>query len=258
MAPGRALVTGASRGIGRAIAAALARSGHDVLGTSRDPESADGPDGVSLIRLDLADPASVEECISAMGPIDVLVNNAGRSQMGALEDIPPGAVREDFQVNLFGPVRLVQACLPHMRARSRGTVINVGSLAGRFCLPYQSVYCSSKAALAAFSLSLRGEVRAHGIRVVTLEPGDIRTGIEPRLDAPVHGPVLRMKRIRDLRMASAPGPEVVAQKVLEILSDPDPAPFHVVGGSAPLIAFAKRLLPDAFVERLVRRTYGLD
>jgi NAD(P)-dependent dehydrogenase (short-subunit alcohol dehydrogenase family) len=135
-------------------------------------------------------------------------------------------------------------------------------MVGRFAIPFQSSYTATKFALSGFSQALRSEVRSHGIRVVVIEPNDVRTAIEPRIFSAAGSvyarAVGRMRKIRDSRMAEAPGPAMVAEKVAEVLEDPDPDPFYVVGGAGPLLAFLKRLLPDVLVERLVRRSYGLE
>jgi NAD(P)-dependent dehydrogenase (short-subunit alcohol dehydrogenase family) len=259
----RVLVTGASRGIGRATARALAERGHRVTGTCRDPDSVgEPPEGVRLIRLDLVDEESIESCIAEAGDVDVLINNAGRSQIGAAEEIPLHDVRDDFQVNLFGPMRLIQGVLPGMRSRGRGTIVNVGSMVGRFAIPFQSVYTASKFALAGYSWALRSEVRPFGVRVVVVEPNDIATSIEPRLHRPegsgYAGALDRVRSARSGRMARAHDPAVVARRIVRIVESRDPAPFHVVGGSGPLLVFLKRLLPERTVERLVRGSYGLE
>lgn len=259
----RVLVTGASRGIGRAVARVLVQRAHDVLGTSRHPEDLQDPEpGVTFVELDLEREESIDSCIRRVERVDVLINNAGRSQIGAAEDLPLSDVRSDFMVNLFGPMRLIQAFLPAMRERGRGAIVNVGSMVGRFAIPFQSVYTSSKFALAGYSWSLRSEVRPHGIKVAVIEPNDISTTIEPRLTLPggsaYREAVLKVKTSREKRMSGSHDPETVARKVLRILDDPDPAPFHVVGGKGPLMVFLKRFLPERTVEKLVRDTYGLE
>jgi NAD(P)-dependent dehydrogenase (short-subunit alcohol dehydrogenase family) len=258
-----ALVTGASRGIGRAVAVALANRGARVIGTSRTPGKVENRiEGVDYVRLDLADPTSVAQCAREVGSVDVLVNNAGQSQLGAAEEIPLEEYHRDFQVNLYGAIQLIQAFLPGMRERRDGTIINVGSMVGRFALPYQSAYTASKCALAGFSLSLRSEVAQHGIRVVVVEPNDIRTTIEPRMrvskEPGYRKAMLSLKKVRDRRMADAAEPEIVAEKIVAILEEDSPSPFYVVGGLGPALVFLKRFFPEAAIEKLVRMTYDLE
>src|SRR5262245_26610250 len=145
-----ALVTGASSGIGKATAVVLLARGYRVVGTSRRPQELSAgqrADGVEYLPLDLGDEASIELLASTVGPVDVLVNNAGESQSGPLEELPGHALRRLFQVNVLGPVRLTQLLLPGMRERRFGRVVMVGSMLASFPLAYRSSYVASKAAL---------------------------------------------------------------------------------------------------------------
>src|SRR5690349_21470438 len=138
-----ALVTGASSGIGKATAAALVARGYKVVGTSRQPASLTAEqrvDGVEYRPLDLGDEASIEALAGGVGPVDVLVNNAGESQSGPFEELPPDALQRLFQVNVLGPVRLAQLLLPGMRERGRGRVVMIGSMLASFPLAYRSSY----------------------------------------------------------------------------------------------------------------------
>lgn len=263
MQPERALVTGASRGIGRAIAEALLGRGIEVIGASRQPEAAGPlPEGLNFLPLDLADPDSIAACAAAAGPIDLLVNNAGQSQIGAVEDSDPAALRALFEVNFFGAADLTRRLIPAMRRRRRGWIVNIGSLAGRFPVPFQTAYVSSKCALAGWTAALRHELRPHGIRVALVEPSDIHTGIEPEITGPPESPYAAafaaMKAARDASMEAAGPPGQVARTVLTILDTPWPRPVYPVGGNAPALCFLKRLLPDTLVEKLVRKHYRLD
>lgn len=264
MQPERALVTGASRGIGRAIAEALLARGIEVIGTSRRPERVDSlPAGIlALLPLDLSNPKSIANCAAAAGRIDLLVNNAGLSQIGAVEDSDPAALRALFEVNFFGTADLTRHLIPAMRRRQRGWIINIGSLAGRFPVPFQTAYVSSKSALAGWTAALRHELRPHHIRVALVEPFDVHTEIEPEITSPSDSPYAAaftaMKAARDAAMEKAGPPEQVARTILRILDADFPKPVYPVGGNAPLLCFLKRLLPDRLVEKQVRKRYGLD
>jgi NAD(P)-dependent dehydrogenase (short-subunit alcohol dehydrogenase family) len=261
VAGARVLVTGATKGIGRAIAGALVRNGFDVVGTARKPQSCrDLPEGVRFLSLDLLDESSIDACLSSAGPVDILINNAGGSSVWAAAEAPPERLREIFQLDFFGPVRLIQGVLPGMLARKSGTILNIGSLVWRFGLPYQSAYAAAKAALAAYASSLRNEVDGRGVRVVTLDPGDILTTIEPAAVPPAD-PEFRSGfdaffRTRNAAMAKARPPAVVADKVLAILRKNRPAPFYVVGKGAGTQALLKRIVPDRVIEKQVRKRYG--
>jgi short-subunit dehydrogenase len=258
----RVLVTGASRGIGRAMAGLLREKGYTVLGTSRDPERiAERIEGVEYLTLDLGDPASIEAAIRNAGPIDVLINNAGGSQLWPAVDAPLTKLRALFEANFFGQIALIQGILPGMIERGSGLIINVGSMTGKFAIPFQSGYSSSKFALAGYTWSLRNEVRAFGVDAVMLEPGHIRTGITPEVFAPTGSRFASqldtVARRRAALVGGGSDPAVVARKTLKIIRSGRPRPFYASGGKAPLLVFARRLLTNRAVERLIRKIYGL-
>jgi len=263
--PTRALVTGASRGIGRAIAAELARSGFEVLGTTRNPGSLTDDQkipGVRYLALDLSDEQSIASLAAEAGELEVLVNNAGGSQIGPIEEVPAEAIRSLFEQNLIGAVGLTQRLLPGMRARKRGRIIFVSSFAGVSPVPFLSVYAATKAALTALARGLRQEVMADGIWVSVVAPFDIRTAIPLELrfrsDSPYLGPLLRVKEVRDRSLAEAPDPSLVARAVLQVLASRSPRAFYPVGRNARLMGFLLKHLPDPTVERVVRRLFRIE
>jgi short-subunit dehydrogenase len=261
-APRRVLVTGASKGIGRAIIRLFRTEGFTVLGTSRTPSGlADPIEGVEYLRLDLRDPASIDELALRASPVDILINNAGESQVWPAADTPLEKVRGLFEANLFGQVRLMQALLPGMMERGRGLIINIGSMTGKFAVPFQSAYSASKYALAGYTWSLRNEVRDRGVEVVMLEPGHIRTSIAPEVYAapgsPFRAPLDIVAATRARHVSKGSAPDVVARKALKIARSRRPRPFYASGGKAPLMVFARRLFSNRFVENLIRRIYGL-
>jgi NAD(P)-dependent dehydrogenase (short-subunit alcohol dehydrogenase family) len=175
------LITGCSTGIGRATALRLARSGWTVYATARRLESiADLRDaGCRTLALDVTDEdsmrAAVQNVEQAEGAVGVLVNNAGYGQSGPLEQIPPDAVRRQFETNVFGAIRMAQLVLPAMRRQHWGKIVNVGSMGGRLTFPGGGLYHATKYALEALSDALRFEVRGFGVDVVLIEPGLITT-----------------------------------------------------------------------------------
>ncbi|RZF07023.1 SDR family oxidoreductase [Streptomyces albidoflavus] len=259
-----ALVTGASSGIGAAVAALLVARGYQVLGTSRDPERVAEPvPGVTYLALDLADDASVRACAEAAGPVDVLVNNAGESQSGPLEELPPEALERLFRVNVLGAVRLTQLLLPAMRERRAGRIVMVGSMLASFPLAYRSSYVASKAALKGFADAARRELAPYGIRMSTVEPGSIATGISERrteyvaADSPYRAEYATMLRHLNANEAAGISAEKVAATVLRAVEDERPRPLYAVGSNAPLVFALRRLLPRAAVLRIVARRHGL-
>lgn len=268
MSPQRtALVTGASSGIGRAVAEALAARGHRVLGTSRDP-GAIAPDarldGVEYLALDLEQGASIEACAAAAGEVDVLVNNAGESQAGAIEELPEEAVRRLFELNVFGPVRLTQLLAGGMRERGYGRIVMVGSMLGSFPLAFRSSYGASKAAIKAFADGARFELSPYGVWATTVEPGAINTGISARrtkyLEAgsPYSRDFTAVVGALDANEASGIAAGKVAKTVVRAIEAERPKPLYAVGSSAPLAFAFKRVAPRTLLERVVARRHGLS
>jgi len=262
--PRTALVTGASSGIGAAVAEALAGRGYRVLGTSRDPSSVAAPvPGVGYLPLDLTDEASVEECAKAAGAVDVLVNNAGESQSGPIEELPMAAVRRLFEADVFGAVRLSQLLLPGMRARGYGRVVMVGSMLASFPLAYRSSYVAAKAALKGFANAARREMSPYGVGVTTVEPGSINTGISERRtqylaeDSPFEAEYHAMLGALNANEARGVPPGKVAATVLRAVEADRPRQLYAVGSGAPAVFALARLLPRSAVERLVARRHGL-
>lgn len=256
----KVLITGISKGIGESIAKILAQNGYNVTGTSRAPDTIkERIEGVKYIRLNLNDPSSIENCISESGNIDILINNAGICQFGSCEEIPLEKYRELFQVNFFGMIKLTRALIPYMRKNRYGYIINIGSLAGQLPVPFQSGYAASKFALDGISWSLRMELKRFGINVVVIEPNDINTSMRPEIftgDNSEYKPYSDKALKRQLdSMLNAPGPEIVAYKVLKILQKKKPAAFYTVGGIAPFFLFIKRFLSDRQIEKIISSFY---
>jgi NAD(P)-dependent dehydrogenase (short-subunit alcohol dehydrogenase family) len=172
------LITGCSTGIGRATALRLARGGWTVFASARQPATLDelAAAGCRTLALDVTNEASMEAALAQVeGGVDVLINNAGYSQSGALETLPMDAVRRQFETNVFGLLRLTQLVLPGMRAKGAGTIVNVSSMGGKLTFPGGGAYHATKYAVEALSDALRMEVRPFGIDVICVEPGLIRT-----------------------------------------------------------------------------------
>ncbi|MDG9722017.1 SDR family NAD(P)-dependent oxidoreductase [Streptomyces sp. DH41] len=180
------LVTGASSGFGRAIAEAALADGDVVVGAARRPEVLDGlvaahPGRMEVLRLDVADTAAaqgaVREVLARHGRIDVLVNNAGRTHVGAFEETGEDELRALFDVHVFGPAALTRAVLPHMRERRSGAIVQMSSMGGQMSVAGFSAYSGTKFALEGMSEGLADEVREFGIKVLIVEPGAFRTGL---------------------------------------------------------------------------------
>jgi NADP-dependent 3-hydroxy acid dehydrogenase YdfG len=258
-----ALVTGATSGIGEATAFRLQAKGYEVFAAGRNPAALDALRSRGLIArtLDVTDEDAVrslvEEIHTAHGGVDVLVNNAGYGLAGPLEQVTPDDLRNIFETNVVAMLHLSQAVLPGMRARRAGTIVNIGSTAGRWTSPGAGAYHVSKYGVAALSQVLNTEVRPFGVRVVLVEPTGVRnTGfVESRHSATpletADDPYREFKRrYVETTAALADKPVVtvdadtVARAVVRVIEARNPKPRYVVGVSGHASVLARRLLTD--------------
>ena len=175
------LVTGVSSGIGREIAQLLAERGARVFGTVRSPRSASSIHGVELVSMEVTDDASVNGAVQSIvqktGPIQILVNNAGYSLMGALEETSVEEARQQFETNFFGLLRVTNAVLPGMREQGFGRIVNISSVLGFLPAPYMGVYAASKHAVEGYTETLDHEIRRFGVRALLVQPAYTKTNI---------------------------------------------------------------------------------
>ena len=251
----KVFLTGASSGIGRAIAEALTKAGHEVWGTSRDPARVPDLPRLHAVRLDLSDRASVQEAwntaLHAAGAFDVVINNAGGGHFGPAELLTSETLDEQFRTLVIAQIELCNLAIASMRGPNRGLIINVTSLAARLPVPFMAAYNAAKAAMASFTMSLQLELGDTRIRIVDLQPADISTGFNDSIGQAATGDarVDRTWRVVDKNMKEAPQPEIVARRVLELIVDDNPAPRVAVGG-----AFQAQVAPmiDRFLPQRVR------
>lgn len=261
-----ALVTGASSGIGRASALALATAGYRVFGTSRKPTSAPA-NGITMLTADVTDDASVQKLITnvmaSASRIDLLVNNAGYALSGAAEESSMAQVQAIFETNFHGVVRVTNAVLPIMRTQGAGRILNVGSVVGLIPGPFGAYYAASKHAIEGYSESLDHEVRPFGIRVAVIEPWATKTSIEgnsPRGDRPVAAYARTFARYRtafDAAMAAGDTAEDVAATILTTAQDRTPRLRYPSGKAARQTSFARRFLPRAMFDRTLRKQFNI-
>lgn len=171
------LITGASKGIGRAAVEEFARRGHRVIATARDPRALAGLPADQRLALDVTDPDSITSAVSEAGEIDVLVSNAGEIFYAAVEATPPEALARLLDINTVGALRVVQAVLPGMRARGRGRLLFMSSVSGRIARPPGAAYAATKWALEALVEALAIEAGPLGIEAALLEPGPVSSGV---------------------------------------------------------------------------------
>ena len=273
------VITGGTAGIGRAAAVLLANKGHTVVSCGRDPgaleELSSSSERLHGVAMDVTDSDSVSAAAAIAletfggNPPDVLVNNAGFALVGPLEAIEDAEWERQYQTNVLGLVRVTRAFLPAMRERRKGRIVNVSSVAGRVTLPFFAPYNSTKHAVESISDSLRTELYPHGIDVVTIEPGAVKTRfgsleqaqIERWIDeAPAYADQLRTLKAfhHDLHGKGA-DPTAVAGTIVNACENPKPYARQVTPlfPGAAFIAL-KSWLPTPVTDWIVRRLTGLD
>jgi short-subunit dehydrogenase len=264
----RIFLTGASSGIGLAIAKLLVAQGHEVWGTSRNLERIPKMPHWHPVRLDLADPRSVEEAFNSAateaGYFNVLINNAGAGHFDAAELLPMETIASQFQILVFGQIQLMQLALHHMQGRGEGLIINVTSLASRLPVPFMAAYNASKAALASFTMSIQLELPDCHVHIVDLQPGDISTEfnqsvIKTTKTCRYDTKIAKTWQTVERNMKKAPSPDLVARHVLKLIKTVRPPPRITVGNVfeskiAPLIF---RFLPQRVRLWGLRRYYKI-
>jgi NAD(P)-dependent dehydrogenase (short-subunit alcohol dehydrogenase family) len=265
---GGVVVTGASTGIGAAIARRLAAAGYYVFGTVRRPEDAAAldRDGCRTVLLDVTDAGSIAAARQTIEreldarPLRALVNNAGIAIGGPLEHLPPAELRQVLEVNVIGVVAVTQAFLPALR-RSGGRVINVSSVSGRLALPFGGPYAASKFALEAISDCLRRELIPSGIRVIVIQPGSVATPIWNKAagrdlaryrDTPYAAAMNRALSQTVERGRHGLTPEAVGDAVLKALEAVDPPPRLLIA-RRPWVKRLMWLLPDRWMDRVIAK-----
>lgn len=251
------LVTGVSSGFGRALAQEALAAGHRVVGTLRDPDAAAAFEALAPGRavariLDVTDfsaiAPAVDEIERSVGPISVLVNNAGYGHEGVMEESPLSDMQRQFDVNVFGAVAMMRAVLPHMRMRRAGKILNMTSMGGFITMPGIAYYCGSKFALEGISEALGKEVQGFGIHVTAVAPGSFRTDWagrsmvrSPRLIGDydsVFDPIrLRRQEVSGKQLGD---PVKAARALLEVI-DSDAPPAHLLLGSDALALVRQKL-----------------
>lgn len=271
---GVVLVTGASSGIGKAVAGHLVQKGYRVYGTSRGvtpgtaPENPGEPVMLQMdVTVDHSVQAGIEQIVQREGRLDIVINNAGFGLAGAVEETSIEEAKAQFETVLFGTLRVCRAALPLMRQGGGGYIINISSLAGLIAIPYQGFYSAAKYALEGMTESMRMEVGAFGIRVVLIEPGDLKTGFTAnRLlaekaaqeDSPYRDKFTRSLGVMQKDEQNGPLPDHLARLVEKIIHTEQPrlrytfAPF--TQKSALLL---KKVLPQKMFEASLMKYYKI-
>ncbi len=275
---GKALVTGASSGIGRETARRLAQEGFQVIVSARRKERlvelAKENQNIIPRSVDLSDGQDLEKFCQEIStlpePISLLINNAGFGIRGTVEDVPMASVKRLFEVNLFALIRITQACLPQMRRLRKGMIVNLSSVVGKFPYPMGGVYAATKHAVEAISDALRMEVRPFGIRVVTIRPGTIATEFNDvansltgdllsRTDSD-YRPIYQAcygatgKQFSNITL---PGPEIIANLIMKTVLSDSPKTTYCAGPMVEEILQPRMRLDDDAFYKFMSEKMGL-
>ena len=261
------LITGASSGLGRSIAEKLSNHNFIVYGTSRNPKEIDAK--YKLLKFDITEYQDAETItdylISKHGKIDILINNAGISITGPVESSEMDNIKNLFDTNFFGHINLIQNVVPHMRKNMSGPIINVTSISGYLGLPFQSIYCASKASLNLLGESLNMELKNFNVKVVNLAPGDYKTEIiDNRRDSILdnnspYNPEYSSFTKAITRGMSKKGndPREIADMVFKIINSKNPKIHYLSGKFIQKLVTLKEFIPDMIFEKIVMKMYKL-
>ena len=262
------LITGGSSGIGKSIGEFLQQKGFTVYGTSRNPEKITNSQ-FPLIALDVRDVNSIQDAVKEImaksGRVDVVINNAGVGITGPIEEIPTEEIKNNFETNLFGPIEVMKAVLPHMRMQKSGLIINITSIAGYMGLPYRGIYSASKGALELITEALRMETKQFGIQITNVAPGDFATNIAA---GRYHAPVIKGSAYEipygntlnemNTHVDSGSNPSEMAEAIFKIIQTPNPKVHYKIGAFMQKFSIVlKRTLPDKVYEKMLMNHYKL-
>jgi short-subunit dehydrogenase len=263
------LITGVSSGIGKACAEDLSQKGYRVFGTSRKVDKSKKY-SFELIEMDVNDDISVEKGINYIfkkeGRIDILVNNAGYGISGAIEDTSITKAKEQLETNFFGIHRICKKILPIMRKQNSGYIINISSIGGIIGLPFQGLYSASKFALEGWTEALRMEVQSFGIKVVLIEPSDIKTSFtnkREKITFSLKNSVYKENAIKTLNVVEkdeqgGPSPFKVAFLIEKIVNKKSPKLRYKVGSFIEIfICHIRRIIPDKSLQWILMKYYKI-
>ena len=270
------LITGAANGIGRATAMAFVKQGYKTYATDKDTSNMDELEklGCKIKYIDVTIDSDMVEAVKQIeqetGGVDILINNAGFGQNGVIEELSIDKIRKQFEVNVFGLIRMTQLVLPKMRERKIGRIINIGSVGGEFTTPGASAYHASKWALESFNDGLRGELRQFGIEVVLIKPGGVYTNFmntanklypEPMADGTYND--FREKFIKQSNEIFDPNknsfgvlsPEKVASVILKAAQKRKPKTRYKIGVLAKITPIIHSLMSDRGFDKFMLKQF---
>ena len=265
------LISGCSTGIGRALAIEFAARSWRVFATARKPAAIDDLKALNVetAALDVTDEKSITACVDSViakaGRIDMLVNNAGLLLIGPLVELETSELRRQFETNVLGLAALTRAVAPHMIKKRKGKIVNISSISGVLNTPFAGAYCSAKAAVTAFSDTLRIELAPFGIQVITIQPGGIKSNLSDNADKNLdrfkktpYGPIQSFIVARaNASQENAIPVETFAKKLVDKLEKKKTPGLIRLGEGSTLLPFVAKL-PRAFTDALLSKKFGLD
>ncbi|MFL1012750.1 SDR family oxidoreductase [Flavisericum labens] len=262
------LITGGSSGIGKSIGEFLTEKGFKVYGTSRNPEMYK-ESKFPILTLDVKNndtiKQTVDEIISKEDQLDVVINNAGAGITGPIEEIPEAEIKNNFETNFFGPIKVIKTVLPQMRKQHSGLIINITSIAGYMGLPYRGVYSASKGALELLTEAFRMELKDFNIEMTNVAPGDFATNIAagryhaPLLDdSPYKRSYGNTLELMNDHVDNGSNPNLMAEAVYKIINTSKPKGHYKIGEFMQKFSIVlKRILPDKVYEKILMNHYKL-
>lgn len=267
------LITGCSTGIGKSLAILLASKGHIVYAGARNAGAlaAIASENLRPVTLDVNSKdhrdAVIEQIGREQGRIDVVINNAGYGAMGPIVEVPLEQIQRQFETNVYAPVALTQKALPLLEQSTRAIVVNIGSAAGVFTVPFSGVYNSSKAALHAISDVMRMELAAFGIHVMTVYPGGVASSFGENAagklaetllsDSRYHSATAAIEKRARHSSGSSTTPNMFAERLTKAIFEANPPASVSIGQGSRVMRVLDVLLPEKLREYLMRRAYGL-
>lgn len=256
------IVTGASSGIGKSIAQLLSSNGFMVYGTCRDPKKYNITD-FNLLQCDINNNNEIKDFIKYVinkeGRVDVLINNAGIGITGPLEETSQDDIKSAFQTNFFGPVEMIKQCIPIMREKNDGLIINITSVLGYFGIPFRGIYCATKSSMEIIGEVFSMELKKFNIRVVNIAPGDFKTDIiSRRIDSRENNfSVYKKDYLKSIKSANkhvenAQSPEIISKLILKIINSSNIKIHYKIGPFIQKFSIIlKRILPDKLFEKIL-------
>lgn len=274
MHPKVILITGCSSGIGKSLALKLHNLGHKVYATARNVNTISDLSSKLFIaeKLDVTINADIDRIVKLIykneGRIDFLINNAGYGLIGPTVEIPDEEIEIQFSTNLFGPLKLIKKIVPVMKLNGDGVIVNIGSISGVAATPFSGAYCATKAALHSLSDALRMELKPFGIKVVTVQPGGIKTNFGSaaakiverifKTDSIYSKLENEIKARAEISQLNATSLESFTDKLVNKILQKDPPPIIRMGNRSFTLPLMRLILPTKLYDKIMINKFGLS